>query len=220
MANESLDQTTLHFPVVHLISILRHRFVRGNKLREIIDIRYLVIIEFEARDGTRFRRGPMERTVEQLDSMKVDNYRSMMDTYWSIRLLYPKYAREILSRRVDLTLHRSIWNKLPFEEAAALYQLEERNQLVYWRPYFTRIDITRIEDHLALRNLRLYLRNIEVDPTPLSRASPIRTRHDSTDTAVDTNSEIDHDGGDGDDEAEPSDDHMNEYYDQTDGNDH
>jgi hypothetical protein len=63
-------------------------------------------------------------TVKRLDSMKVDNYRSMLDTYWSIRLLYPKYTREILSRRVDLTLHRSIWNKVPFEEAAALYQLE------------------------------------------------------------------------------------------------
>jgi hypothetical protein len=82
---------------------------------------------------------------------------------------YGAYIAQLSAEVGDITGTK---HKLPFEEAAALYQLEERNQLVYWRPYFTRIDITRIEDHLALQNLRLYLRNIEVDPTPL--LAPVR----------------------------------------------
>jgi hypothetical protein len=162
------------YPIVRLIEISKHRFIRAKGVRDIQDIKYSVTLEFEDVDRRIHQRGPFERTMEQLESLKAIDFMRIAENYWKDRNIYPKYAREILSNKVNLVLHKALWDKLPYEESSALFLLEERNQLVYWQPHYNRGDVARIDDQIALQNLKAFVRvsTLQEDPTLVDHAAP------------------------------------------------
>jgi len=106
-------------------------------------------------DGSTCAEGPIERSYGHLLSDYTQNLRTMIDHYWVDHLIYPNHVREFLGQKdVDLTLHRPLWTKLPYEEAGILFALEQSGHLSRWRPGYKKVDYDRILDQVAFEALK------------------------------------------------------------------
>jgi hypothetical protein len=174
--------------VVKTISyILKHRIVRDRTTGDIIELRYLVILD--VREGGAITRiGPLERTVEQLKAEAASNCYDSIENYWATHGLLPRCAREILEEKDPLD-YQPLWGRLPFEEARAMFYLHSAELIHLWKPRFTMVDAAYIYRDVQMRELNVNLGNIEENTdieedelatpaySPLSPIDPELTTH-------------------------------------------
>ena len=147
-SNHNMD-THSTSSMTHISYIIKHRLIRERNSNDFAELRYFLLLDVVKGDEIT-RIGPVERTLEQLKADKVEKYEKTIEEYWSSHGIFPRCAREILATK-DPADYKSLWGRLPYEEAAALFYLDQVQLLHLWKPFFTMEDVTRCHQSMIVQ---------------------------------------------------------------------